>query len=179
MHRFFIAVSVFLFVAHSMGLAQETPDSLNEHLAALKPMLGKVWKGEFSNSTPEKPMFDVLRWERAMNGQAVRALHSVNEGVYGGETILMWDAKQKKIGYWYFTTAGFFTQGTMEASEKKWSSTEDVSGNANGITKVKSVMELLDNGDLHVKSEYFADGKWSPGHEVHYQPAADAKVVFK
>jgi hypothetical protein len=140
--------------------------------------LGKVFKGEFANSNSEKRRFDVSRWERAMNGQAVRNLHSVNDGEYGGETILMWDGEQKKIAFWYFTTAGFFTRGTMEIDGHSWSSTEDVAGNKNGITKVRSKATFLENGTLHVKSEYFANDKWSPGHEITYKPTADADVRF-
>jgi hypothetical protein len=30
-------------------------------------------------------MFDVSHWERAMNGRAIRMLHSVNDGEYGGD----------------------------------------------------------------------------------------------
>ena len=37
---------------------------LNEHLEILRPLLGKTWRGEFKNSTPEKPVVDIARWER-------------------------------------------------------------------------------------------------------------------
>jgi len=33
---------------------------------------------------------DVARWERALNGKAVRILHHQSR-VYGGESIVMWD----------------------------------------------------------------------------------------
>jgi hypothetical protein len=158
---------------------QESTESINEHLAVFQPLIGKNWLGTFANSTPEKPMHDVSRWERAMNGQAVRVLHSVNDGEYGGETILMWDAQRKKIAFWYFTTAGFFTEGTMDVDGKSWSSVEEVTGNANGITQVKSTSRILDNGDFQMKSEYFAKGQWTPGHEIHYQYSPDSEVKFK
>lgn len=159
--------------------SQDANDAMNEHLTAFKPLLGKTWKGNFADATPEKPMFDVVQWERVLNGQGVRSRHSVNDGTYGGETMIMWDAKQKKLTYWYFTTAGFYTQGVMEVTDNKWTSTEDVVGEANGISKVKSVMELLDSGELHIKSEYFSNGKWIPGHEVKYKQDASAKVIRK
>lgn len=158
---------------------QEPSHDLNEHLAVFKDLVGKTWKGEFANSTKEMPMFDVARWERALNGKAIRVLHSVNDGIYGGESILMWDPKQEKIVTWYFTTAGFFTQSSFEVSGKSWTALEEVTGNANGITKVKSTTQLLDNGEMHVKSEYFAKDKWTPGHEIHYKLAPDAEVKFK
>ena len=163
----------------SLGSAiADEPTDLSEHLSAFQPLVGLTFKGEFADSTPEKPIFDVSRWERAMNGQAIRILHSVNDGLYGGETILMWDAKQQKIAYWYFTTAGFYTQGTMDVSGKKWTGVEDVTGNKDGITQVKSTSEFVD-GNLIVKAEYLQNGKWVKGHEINYVKTPDAKVVFK
>jgi len=53
--------------------AKELP--LNAHLEHLRPLL-KTWKGTFNESKPDKPTVDVQRWERALNGQAIRILHS-------------------------------------------------------------------------------------------------------
>ena len=66
-------------------------NSLSERLKPLKSYIGKTFKGEFSNSTPEKPVFDVQHWERILNGKGIRITHSVNNGEYGGESIIMWD----------------------------------------------------------------------------------------
>ena len=71
--------------------------SLDEHLEPFRPFLGKTWKGHFKNSTPEKPQVDVARWERALNGNAIRVLHSINDGAYGGESIIVWDEKKKSL----------------------------------------------------------------------------------
>jgi hypothetical protein len=173
-----LATLVFMLAVVPVVYGQEE-SSLNEHLNVFKPLLGKTWRGKFAGSTAEKPLMDIARWERAMNGQAIRILHSVNEGEYGGESIIMWDKKQSKIAFWYFTTAGFFTQGTMSMEGNSWSSIEEVTGNANGITQVKSTSKILDNGNLQVKAEFFADGKWTPGHEILYEPAPTAEVKFK
>ena len=62
--------------------------TLNPHLEPLRPLLGKTWKGTFKDSKPEKPTVDVVRWERVLNGQGVRVMHSINQGVYGGARIL-------------------------------------------------------------------------------------------
>ena len=48
-----------------------------------------------------------------------------------------------------------------------------------GITEVKAVTELQPDGRLHVKSEYLKNGEWVPGHEISYEVAPDAEVVFK
>jgi len=160
------------------GLAAEKA-SLDEHLEPLRPFLGKTWKGHFKDSTPEKPQVDVARWERALNGKAVRILHSVNDGVYGGESIIVWDDKKKGLVYYYFNTAGFYTTGTITFSEGKYTSHETVTGNADGVTEVKATSEVSADGTMHSKSEYLKDGKWVPGHEVIYKEDPKAEVVFK
>lgn len=153
--------------------------SVSEHLKIFEPLLGKTFRGEFAGSTPEKPQIDISRWERALNGQGVRTLHSINDGEYGGESIIMWDATEKKIRYWYFTTAGFYTTGTMTVDGKKWLGAEKVEGNANGITEVRSISQVLPDGRLSVKSEYLQGDKWIPGHEVNYVESPSAEVKFR
>ena len=169
-------ITLILVLLPAWG-AEPTP--LNPHFEPLRPWLGKTWKGEFKNSTPEKPLFDVSRWERALNGKAVRVLHSVNDGVYGGETIIIWDAKKNSLVYWYFTTAGFRTEGTMKYLDDQWSAHEVVIGAGSGIAEVKSTTKLLPDGRLHVTTEYLKDGKWDAGREVYYKKTPDAHVIFK
>lgn len=173
---------IFLFMAlfafHSTG-AEKEQEVLSPHLAPLKPYIGKTWKGEFSSSTKEKPMVDVSRWERALNGQAVRVLHSINDGEYGGETIVVWDAKEEGIVYFYFTTAGFYTKGTMKFEDGKILSHEYVTGNEQGITEVKAITEVLPDGRFHSKSQYLKNGEWVDGHEVTYREDPKAEVIFK
>ena len=154
-------------------------DVLNEHLEPFRPLLGKTFRGEFANSTAEKPVIDISRFERAMNGQAIRNLHSINDGEYGGESIIMWDPKQQKVAFWYFTTAGFFTQGTFDFQGNTWITVEEVTGNANGVTQVQAVSKLLEDGRLEVKSEYLQDGKWVPGRSTLYQAVENVEVRFK
>ena len=160
------------------GLAADKA-SLDEHLEPLRPFLGKTWKGHFKNSTPEKPQVDVSRWERALNGKAIRMLHSVNDGVYGGESIIFWDEKKKSVVFYYFTTAGFNTTGTITFNAGKFTSHEVVTGSAEGVTEVKATSELSADGTMHSKSEYLKEGKWVPGHEVIYKEDPKAEVVFR
>jgi hypothetical protein len=153
--------------------------ALNVHLQAFRPLLGKTWRGTFTNSKPDNPIIDVQKWERALNGQAVRVLHSINEGSYGGETMLVWDGQHNSIVFYYFTTEGFMTTGTLGIENGKFITHEDVKGNANGVTEVRATSELLPSGKFHVRAEYLKNGTWIPGHECTYTEAPEAKVVFK
>lgn len=170
---------IFVFMLSAFTGATFAQNDLAEPLKPFKPYLGKTWKGEFANSTPEKPIFDVSRWERALNGQAIRILHSVNNGEYGGESIIFWDKQKSSLVFYYFTTAGFFTTGMTKFEDGKMISHEYVTGNQDGITEVKSIGELTADGKLLSKSQYLQNGKWVQGHEVTYVEDSTAKVVFK
>ena len=54
-------------------------------------------------------MIDILSFERALNGNAVKVIHSVNNGEFGGETMIMWNPEKGGLQSWYFTSAGSLT----------------------------------------------------------------------
>jgi hypothetical protein len=158
---------------------QAAPDSLSSGLEPLRPYLGKTWRGLLSApGQPEK--IDISHWERALNGTAVKIRHSVNQGEYGGETMVFVDQKTKQLTYYYFTTAGFYTHGTMQfdAQTGQLQAEEQVENNKNGITKVRS-LSTLSAGTLQTRSEYLQNGQWVKGHSATYTEAPQAKVEFK
>jgi hypothetical protein len=157
----------------------ENQAALDPHLENLRPLLGKTFKGTFSTSTPEKPMHDVAKYERVLNGQAVRVTHSVNQGVYGGETLIYWDNERKTVAFFYLTTAGFRTEGTMALSRGKMVSEEIVKNNAQGITRVRATGTHQEGNRILNKAEYFAKGSWSPGHQISYVEDPTAELTFK
>jgi hypothetical protein len=174
---FLVGLLYWSFLPISLAAAEEA--ALDSHLEPFRPLLEKTWKGPFTGAKPDKPVVDVMRWERALNGKAVRSLHSINDGVYGGETIFMWDPKKEEVRYHYFSTAGFMTVGSVKFEGGKWITNEVVTGSSGGVTEVRGTSELLPSGEFHVKTEHLKDGKWEAGHEVTYQEDAMAKVVFK
>ena len=179
--RALLAVPLVISLALTGVAANESPpETLAKELEPLRPFLGKTWRGEFKNSTPEKPIVDVARWERALNGQAVRVLHSINDGAYGGESIIRWNGDTKQIEYHYFTTAGFMTRGTITAENGKLTTHEKVDGAAaGGVTEVRGTHQLLPNGGFRVTTDHLKNGNWEPGRETVYSEAPDAEVVFK
>ena len=173
-------LSVLLYcLSATMNLSGADQPSLAPQLEPLRPLLDKTWKGAFKNSKPQKPMVDIMRWERALNGKAVRVLHSVNDGAYGGETIFMWDEKKQEVAYHYFTTAGFMTVGSMSFKDGKLITHEVVTGSTGGVTEVRGTSELLADGTFRVKTEHLKEGQWQPGREVTYNQDPAAKVIFR
>ena len=173
---------LFICVVLTFGLliSQDNKMSnLSEHLKPFEPYIGKTFKGEFATSTEENPIFDVSHWERILNGMAIKITHSVNDGEYGGESIITWDTKKNSLVSSYFTTAGFTTNALMHFEDDKLISIEEVTGNQSGITKVKATIKLLPNGDLHNSSKYFMNNQWVDGHTIYYKEDPKAKVIFK
>jgi hypothetical protein len=152
---------------------------MNPRLAPLEHLLGKTWRGTVSPPGAAKPAVDVSRFELALNGQAVRNRHSINDGDYGGETFIVWEEARQSLVYYYFTTAGFYTTGTMSVEGSAIVSHEIVKGAAGGIAEVKATHRLLPDGRLQVKSRYLKNGQWEDGRETFYVEDPQAVVRFK
>ncbi|MCL1143731.1 hypothetical protein [Shewanella gaetbuli] len=151
--------------------------SINPKLAVFAPYLG-TWEADFAVPEGKSPMKDVSLWERALNGNAIRTLHSINDGMYGGESLIFFDNKKQQLVFYYFTTAEFFTQGTIEViDDNTFVAYEEVSGNDDGITKVKSTSTLLGN-EMSISTSYFKKGQWTTPEKRTYKPSKLA-VKFK
>lgn len=150
--------------------------TLDEKLAVFEPYLG-TWEANFSDD-PNKPVIDVGKWERALNGTAIRTIHSINQGEYGGESLIFWDKGKQKLVFYYFTTAGFYTSGELEVtSPTEFVAYEEVTGNENGITRVKSTSSFKDNSWV-ISTSYLKNNEWTKPESRTYRKS-DKQVIFK
>src|SRR5690349_15800457 len=106
-------IALVLAISVTLPAAADETGGLEKPLESLRPFLGKIWRGEFKKSTPEKPIIDVTRWKRGINGKGGRVRHSYNAGFCGEESIIHWDRDKSQIRYYYFSTAGFNNVGIM------------------------------------------------------------------
>lgn len=165
-------VAILALVAVLAGGARaESP------LDVFKPLCGRTWQGAFTGPDGTR-MTDVSRWELILGGQAVRTVHSLNDGVYGGESLMYWDAAAESLAFVYVTTAGFRTEGTIAVDGDAFTSHEVVLGRADGVTEVRATSRLRDDGSLEVVAEYLKKGTWVPGHTVVYVETPQAQVKF-
>ena len=169
-----VSIALFLSLATAALAAEPSP-----HFAPLRAMVGKTWKAGLPAEASAKPRFDVQRWELALNGQAVRILHSINDGDYGGESLIVWDKEKQGLVFYYFTTAGFYTTGTVSTEGDALVTLETVKGNADGISQVKGITRVLPDGRMHVRTQYLKNGAWTDGRDWHYSEAPGAEVRFK
>ncbi|KZN46495.1 hypothetical protein [Pseudoalteromonas luteoviolacea] len=151
--------------------------NIADELKVFEPYLG-TWQASFSMASGQPAVTDVSQWERALNGTAIRTLHSINDGAYGGESLLFWDKAKQSIVFYYFTTAGFYTSGKIEViSEHEFVAYESVEGNQDGITEVKSTSRFK-NGAFTVSTQYLKNGKWTNPEQRTYRPS-NKPVKFK
>jgi len=92
---------------------------------------------------------------------------------------MVWDKEKQAIVYYYFTTAGFYTTGTIHPQDAGFTSHEIVKGDADGVTEVNARFRLLPDGRLHAHTEYLKQGKWVEGRDMDYVEAPDAKVKLR
>ena len=171
-----LVYAVFLLL-NTQAFASEKKEGLSDKLSMFEGYLG-TWQASFDVAKDKPPVTDVSKWERALNGNALRTLHSINNGEYGGESLIFFDNTKQQIVFYYFTTAEFFTTGTIEiVSGNEFIAYEDVTGNENGITKVKSTSTLVDN-TIQVSTAYFKQGTWTDPEARTYRRTTK-KVIFK
>jgi len=170
---------VVLAVAALCGAGGAGAAELSARLQPLRGLVGKTWRGTISPAGAAKAAVDVQRWEEALNGQAVRITHSVNDGEYGGESLVVWDKDQQSLVFTYFTTADFYTTGTARTDGDALVTLENVKGGADGITQVRGTTRLTADGKMHVHTEYLKKGAWVEGRNTDYVEARDAVVKFR
>ena len=148
--------------------AQDTP---HEKLMILDPFIG-TWKAEVGKDT-----YDVTNYAWILGGKAVRIMHSINDGDYGGEALLHWNTDKQAITYRYVTTASFYTEGTIAPTDNGFEAHEMVYGNAGGISETRSGYTMKDGG-MHTWSQFLKDGEWTEKSQSTYIKTPDAEVKF-
>ncbi|WP_213608415.1 hypothetical protein [Pseudoalteromonas sp.] len=168
-----LLLSLSIFSIH----ANSKTDSLAPELEIFAPYLG-TWQADFNTQKGEASIQDVSKWQRTLNGKAIRISHAINEGEYGGESMIFYDRKKQSLVFYYFTTAGFYTKGIIKVlSPTQFVAYEDVTGSQEGITKVKSTNEFKDQ-QFVVSTSYLKKGEWTKPQIRTYYPSKK-EVKFK
>jgi len=162
------------------GFSQAKQQSFAPELKIFEAYLG-TWEAVFKEENGVPTVVDVSKWERALNGKALRTLHSINNGEYGGESIIFFDNKAGTLKFYYFTTADFYTQGRIEVLDNNtFVAYEKVTGESamsQGISEVKSTSKS--NGtEMIVETSYLKNGKWTKPDTRKYT-RSDKEVLFK
>jgi hypothetical protein len=146
---------------------QDQTNHISEHFKPLEFLIGKTWVGEFPGSDPDTPFVDVTRWEAILDGKVIRVSHSVNDGMYAGETLIVWNPEKEQIEYFYATNVGFYTRGTLSVEDGVIRCHEHVTGD-DKITELKTEIRLFESGKYVITARYLIGGEWVDGHEATY-----------
>lgn len=167
-----------LLVACCALAAAATAGELDPRLSPLAPYVDRAFTARMGPAGSEDSVTDVQKWETVIGGKAVRITHSINGGEYGGESLITWDAAAGAIRYWYATTAGFHTVGTITAAGDSLVTVEDVVGDAGGVTQVEGVWRRAADG-FTVTSRMRAGQQWQPKRETFYRETPGAEPRFR
>ncbi|WGM48182.1 hypothetical protein KOAAANKH_03078 [Brevundimonas sp. NIBR10] len=132
------------------------PSAAAQALAAFDPLIGKTWRGASLNAADT---IDEVRFERILNGRAIRSTHSVNGGVYAGETLITWDPAQNRLVSFYATNGGFYTTGTIAV---RGPGTFEFDQVAHGLPDLPGVRATttFENGVYSIRSRHLIKGEW-------------------
>jgi hypothetical protein len=170
-------LSALFAFAHASALEQP-PQAMPQEAAGLEQFAPFIGKTFVTVSDDPDAVRDVQVWETVLGGKAVRITHSLNDGEYGGESLIYVDVATGDLTYVYVTTAGFRTDGMIRFHEDgSWSAEEIVEGHET-IAKVVSSGRM--EGDNLVSSSTYInkDGTTTPGHGFTYVISEDAKLVW-
>ena len=160
-----------------MALAQpaDLPAAGDEIYAPFAPLLGKTWRG---TGTGPEAAEDVQRWEWAVGGHAVRVVHAVNGGVYGGETLIFRDKDSGDYIFHYFTSGGFHTTGTIKPSAPGVFAIEEAVHGVDSLEALRSTGRLGEDGVYRVRSSVEQNGTWVEVGGFDYREHSSATVVM-
>lgn len=135
-------------------------------LAAFDPLIGRTWRGA---SVSDVNVVDELMFERVAGGHAIRSLHSLNDGAYVGETLIAFDAGQRRLVTFYATNGGFYTTGTMSVQGPGAFAFDQVVHGLEGVSEVRATTTLED-GVYRIRSQHRINGDWVDTGGFDYRP---------
>lgn len=175
-----LTLLIALMLSFSVASLEQEQKPFVKELQFFQPYLG-TWYAVFEEKDDKPVVSDVSNWQRILNGKALKTVHSINDGAYGGESIIFWDNKAQKYVFYYFTTADFMTVGEIEIlSDNSFAAYEDVNGESQiskGISKVRSISTLTKDS-ITVETSYLKHGEWTEPESRRYH-RSDKEVKFK
>ena len=138
-----------------------------EKFGVLADLVGRTFRGEPTDSSAGS-VADIQLWLWSDDGETLIIKHRLEDGSYGGDSIVTKNSETGKLSYIYNTNAGFSTQGDFTLDGKgHWEAVEDVSGQSD-VTKVRSRGYIREDGAMISNSEYLKNGEWVPGNSFIY-----------
>ena len=172
-----LAAGVAALTAALPVVAQDLPAAearAEDPFRPLYPLIGRTWRG--TGIGPDA-VEDVVRWEWAVGGHAVRAVHSVNGGVYGGETLIFPDRDTGALIFHYFTSGGFHTTGVITSGEDGSLEIAEAVHGVDELENLRSTMRIAADGTYTTRGLVEREGQWVEFGGFDYRIDSTAVVV--
>jgi hypothetical protein len=169
------ALAALTLSVPAMAQPAPAPTAAAGTYAPFAPMIGKTWRG---TGTGAEAVEDIQTWDWAVGGHAVRIVHSVNGGAYGGETLIFHDKDSGDYIFHYFTSGGFHTTGTIKPSAPGTFEIAETVHGVDGLDALRSTGVLGEDGVYRVRSSVEKDGAWTEVGGFDYREDSTATVVM-
>jgi hypothetical protein len=151
---------------------------LHPELEPMRPFLGITWRGERMDPGADRPRVEVVRYDRTLNGEVIRMLHSINNGDLVGEMVIRWNENSGHAEYHYFTSAGYYTTGLVTFDKRSFTIEEQPSAADTGTPPMRTVRRLS-RGRLLSSSHLFVNERWTEAEPSIYVAAPEEKLRFR
>lgn len=145
-------------------------------LGVFAPFLGNAYRG-VSISPEFEATDDLIYWRAALGGQAVRAVHALADGSYGGESLYYAD-QSGGIRWIYVSNSGFHTTGRVAPQgDGGWTSTGAFSSNM-ALAQVVQVATPTPDGFVVSSTLVGRNGDRQAGPSFSFTKDNTLSVVF-
>lgn len=184
--KFGLFICCACFFAAACGAAEQSIEAEQQTVVEYEPMApfaalaGKAWRGEGVGPNGQ-PIVDIARYEMILGGKAFQSTHRLEDGSYGGRTIIFYDEGAEKHIFHYFTTAGFHTTGEITPTETGFVSVEKVQGHPEFVeVRAEAFFEEdLIGPVIRIRSSHVKmDGETSEGEELIYREIDDPGPLY-
>ncbi len=142
--------------------------SLRVELEFLRPIVGPTWIGHYANEE-DSHLEHVVRWEPALQGQAVRATKHVEGLDFSSETLYHWDPQSQDVAFVSITNRGQLSRGVARLEDGRVV-LDGQQMSVSGAVPYRRTYEVLPDGTLTDRFYLEVEGQWVERHViVHFR----------
>lgn len=138
-------------------------------LSNFEMFIGKKYIGIIENKKNDTIGHEVVKWELALRGHAIKLYQYINETELVGESIIMFDEDNDQFSCWYFSSGGVSRKSKLLYNNKQIIFIEDVSKNKNSITKIRTKYEFIKNDTYEKNIQFLINNVWTKGSNIIYK----------
>jgi hypothetical protein len=160
----------FIIIIISLLFGNQSKDNkiLNRDLIKFENLVGKSFSADIENKIKDSIGLEIVKWELALDGNAVKIIQNININDLISESIIMFDNVDNQFSCWSFTSGGMTSKSKLLDKSKHVTFMEDVSHNNNSITKIRTEYKFVKN-NVYIRYKYFLiNNVWTKGSKITF-----------